>query len=198
MKIRLVMMKVVDVEKSNKKELRAKLSGRLKGFAECKFIVFEEEEGKIIGVSGIGGIFNVHGIELLEEARGKGLGKILFSKNIEEAKRRGYSYILASRNPANTPIIKLHDFLGFRCIFRIHYTQDLVREAIILILKPKGKIVQKFLGIFNTKVGMAVLSIGLKITRSLLFTKLLAYDPNRYPNPDIKYIIKNFDKVSEK
>ena len=191
-------MRVVDVDKSNKKELRPRLSGRLKSFLECKFIVIEEEDGKIIGVSGIGGIFNVHGIELLEEARGKGLGKILFSKNIEEAKRRGYSFILASRNPANTPIIKLHDFLGFRRIFRIHYTQDMVREAIILVLKPRGKIVQKFLGIFNTMSGMVVLSIGLKITRSFLFAKLLAYNPSSYPNPDMKYIIKNFEKVSEK
>jgi len=191
-------MRVVDVDKSNKKELRPRLSGRLKSFLECKFIVIEEEDGKIIGVSGIGGIFNVHGIELLEEARGKGLGKILFSKNIEEAKRRGYSFILASRNPANKPIIKLHDFLGFRRIFRIHYTQDMVREAIILVLKPRGKIVQKFLGIFNTMSGMVVLSIGLKITRSFLFAKLLAYNPSSYPNPDMKYIIKNFEKVSEK
>ncbi len=191
-------MRIVDVNKDSTKELTPRLSGRLKSFVKCKFIVLEDEDGKIIGVSGIGGVFNVHGIELLEEARGKGLGKKLFSENIEEAKRRGYSFILASRNPANTRIIKLHDFLGFRRIFRIHYTQDMVREAIILVLKPRGKIVQKFLGIFNTKVGMVVLSIGLKITRSFLFAKLLAYDPNRYPNPDMKYIIKNFEKVSEK
>jgi len=191
-------MRIVDVNEDSIKELTPRLSGRLKSFVKCKFIVFEEEDGKIIGVSGIGGVFNVHGIELLEEARGKGLGKKLFSKNIEEAKKRGYSFILASRNPTNTPIIKLHDFLGFRRIFRIHYTQDMVREAIILVLKPRGKIVQKFLGIFNTMSGMVVLSIGLKITRSFLFAKLLAYNPSRYPNPDMKYIIKNFEKVSEK
>jgi len=74
----------------------------------------------------------------------------------------------------------------------------MVREAIILVLKPRGKIVQKFLGIFNTMSGMVVLSIGLKITRSFLFAKLLAYNPSSYPNPDMKYIIKNFEKVSEK
>lgn len=191
-------MNIVDVNKSNKKKLRARLSGRLKGFTKCKFIVFEEEDGKIIGVSGIGGVFNVHAIELLEEARGKGLGKKLFSENIEEAKRRGYSFISASRNPANKRIIKLHDFFGFRRIFRIHYTQGMVREAIILVLKPRGKIVQKFLRIFNTMSGMVILSIGLKITRSFLFAKLLAYNPSSYPNPDMKYIIKNFEKVSEK
>jgi len=191
-------MRVVDVNENSIKDLRARLSGQLKSYIECEFLVFEEENGKIIGVSGIGGIFNVHGIKLLEEAQGHGLGKILFSKNIEEAKRRGYSFILASRNPANKRIIKLHDFFGFKRIFRIHYSQDIVSEAIILVLKPKGKIVQKFLGIFNTLSGMIILSISLKISRSLLFTKLLAYNPNKYPNPSIKYIIKNFEKLSEK
>lgn len=191
-------MKILDIDENNIKELRARLSGRLKDFLRCKFLVIEEEDGKIIGASGIGGFFNVHGIELLENARGKGLGKALFSKNIEEAKRRGYSFILASRNPTNKVIVKLHDFFGFRRIFRIHYTQDMVREVIILVLRPRGKIVEKILRIFNTVTGTAILSIGLKISKSFLFAKLLAYDPNRFPNPEIKSIIKNFEKISEK
>jgi len=103
-------MRVVDVNENNIKDLRARLPGKLKNFVGCKFLVFEEENGKIIGASGIAGIFNVHGLELLEEARGKGLGKALMAKNIEEAKKRGYSFICDSINPENIPVVKLVKF----------------------------------------------------------------------------------------
>jgi len=92
----------------------------------------------------------------------------------------------------------LLNFFEFEPLFRIHYREDFVRDANILVLKRRGILVKKMLSLFNSKLGSVLLAASLKITRSFLFTRLLAYNPNNYPNPDMKSIIKNFEKVSEK
>jgi len=186
-------LKIVDVDENIIQKLRSsRLSNKMKSLEYCKFLVIEEQEGQIIGASGIGGLLNVHSIQLAENVQGKGLGKTLFEKNIEEAKKRGLSYILVSRDPKNGKIIKLHSLLGFKPLFRIHYSEDRTSEALILVLKSKGEIVAKSLKFFNNIFGMSLLAIILKVSKSSLFKKFLTYSPEEFPDPSIKKYYNTF------
>jgi len=189
-------MKVVEVDKKIIEGLRhSELSREMKSLEFCKFLIIEESPEKIIGASGIGGILNVHSLQIDEKYQGKGLGKKLFKENIEEAKRRGYSFILLSRNPENIGIVKLHTIFGFKPLFRIHYSSDVISEALILPLKFYGKIITKTLRIFNTKFGIILLAILLKLSKRS-FTSTLTLSPDDFPNANIKYIISNFEKIN--
>jgi len=190
-------MQIIDVDNKIILELRKSgLSKEMKSLEFCKFLIIEKD-GKninIMGAGGVGGLFNVPSLQIGEEFQGKGLGKILLKATIDEAKKRKYSFISGSRNPKNSRAIKLHDYFGFKPIFRIHYSPEIIRDVIILVLSPKGKIVAKFLGIFNNKFGMVVLGIMVRITKSL-FREVLTLEPNEFRAPDIMHMIKNFEKL---
>lgn len=188
-------MKIVNVDKHIIQELRKSgLSKEMESLENCSFLVIEERNGKIIGAGGVGGFFNIPSLQIDEKYQGQGIGKILLGEIIHEAKKRGYSFISGSRNPENSRAIKLHDFYGFKPIFRAHYSPDFVRDVIILILRPRGKIVESFFRFFNTLVGTTLLSIVLKIAKSL-FPFMLTYPTQKYPNASIKCMIKNFEKL---
>jgi len=164
-------------------------------YDKCEFIVIEEINEKIVGVSCIGGFLNVIGIMILEDFRGKGIGKKLLTKNIEEAKRRGYSYVFATRRFNNTSIKKILDQNGFEHIFTISYSKEITSEAAILVINKRGLFIKKLLSFFNTRFGIFVLSILLKFSRKKLFSSLLAYNPNRYPPPDFHNTMNKFRKT---
>ena len=106
----MIKMKSVDVDEEIIERLRKdELSTKMKSLEFCKFLIIEEENGKVIGASGIGGLINNHSIIVKNEHHGKGLGLKLFRENIEEAKKRGYNYITSSRNPKNIAMKKLYD-----------------------------------------------------------------------------------------
>ena len=88
----------------------------------------------------------------------------------------------------------MHDELGYKTMFRIHYSKDIIQDIKIIIFKKRGFIVKKFLRCFNTKIGVFLLACILKISRSL-FKKMIAYDEKAVPIPDIKQIINNFEKI---
>ena len=188
-------MKIVDVDDSIIKKLRESgLSKEMKSLEFCKFLVIEEKDGKMIGAGGMGGLFNIPSLQISKELQGKGIGKILLDTTIKEAKRRGFSYISGSRNPENTRAIKLHDYFGFKIVFRAHYNSEMVRDVIILVLRPRGKIIGRILRIFNTIIGNILLAILLKIGKSL-FPVFLTYPPEEFPDVDILHMIKNFEKL---
>lgn len=188
-------MKIVNVDKHIIQELRKSgLSKEMESLENCSFLVIEERNGKIIGAGGVGGIFNIPSLQIDEKYQGQGIGKILLGEIIHEAKKRGYSFISGSRNPENSRAIKLHDFYGFKPIFRAHYSPDFVRDVIILILRPRGKIAESFFRFFNTLAGTTLLSIVLKIAKSL-FPLMLTYPTEKYPDASIKCMIKNFEKL---
>lgn len=187
-------MRVVDVDKNVIQELRRSgISQEMKSLEACKWIVLEELDGKIIGAAGLGGLFHVSGIQIEKNFRGKGIGKMIQGALVEEAKRRGYSFITVFIDPRNPVTSKLHNFFGYRTIFRIYYSPAIVQDIKILIFKPRGKIVAKFLSIFNTRIGIALLGLTLKITK-ILFAKVFLYS-EEIPDPNIKWIIKNFEKI---
>lgn len=188
-------MKIVNTNKNIIEQLRKSgLSQKMKSLESCDFLAIEEKEGKIIGAGGVGGLFNVPSLQIADQFQGKGIGKILLGASIEEAKKRGYSFISGSRDPENSRAIKLHDFYGFYPIFRAHYTPDIVSDVIILILKPKGKLVAKFFSLFNNIIGTIILASILKITKPL-FRRILTYPPEVHPNVSVICMIKNFKKL---
>ena len=189
-------IKIVDVDH----EIRGKLqeSGiteEMGSLENCKFLAIVENKGKIVGASGIGGIFQVLSLQIHPDHFNKGLGPKLLGMVIEEAKKRKYSYISASRNPDNTNAVRLHDFFGLKKIFQIKYRPEYTRDVIILEFNKKGKMMSKFLGFFNNIVGISILVLCLKIFRKTLFKVILTYPPEEFPEPEIIFGIKNFEKV---
>jgi hypothetical protein len=53
-----------------------------------------------------------------------------------------------------------------------------------------------FLRVFNTKVGMALLACCLKISKFTL-PKIISYNEKKIPNPNIKHMIGNFEKIQK-
>lgn len=170
------------------------ISKQMGSLESCKFLVLEEDGEEIIGACGVGGLFNVPSLQIADRCQGKGVGKRLLGEMLKEADKRGYSFISGSRNPENGRAIRLHDFFGFRPIFRIRYTPDMTRDVIILVMRPKGRLVSAFFRLFNNLAGMAVLAIVLKVTKPL-FTKVLTYPPDEFPDPSISSMLRNFRKL---
>lgn len=190
-------MKIVDVNDELVEKLRESglsVAG-FRSLEKCKFWAIEEKDDKIIGVGGMGGIFNVPALLINEKFQGQGLGKKLLELTINEAKKRGFSYISGSRNPENVRAIKLHDYFGFKKVFRVHYHPKFTRDIIILELRFRGKVVGKILGFFNTRVGNLLLSISLRVGKSL-FPLFLTYVPDEYPDVDILHMIRTFEKIN--
>lgn len=189
------MIKIVDVTDEIKDKLRKSgLSKDMISLEYCDFLVIDERENKIVGAGGLGGLLNVPSLQIDENYRGEKLGKKLLGITIEETKKRGYSFISGSRNPENLVAIKLHDFYGFKRIFRIHYSPGIVRDVIILVLTPKGKIIEKFFTIFNSLLGTIIFAVFIKIAKSF-FPKLFTLSPDEFPDISISHMIKNFEKL---
>lgn len=189
LKLRIVNVDTKIIEKLR----RDNLSTKMKSLEFCTFLVIEEENDRIIGASGIGGMVNNHSIIINEEHKRKGLGLRLFKENIEEAKRRRYSYITSSRNPKNIAMVKLHEICNFEPLLRINYSPEIVSEAHILPLNGKGCIIQKLLGFFNTKFGFMILAILLKSMKSQ-FGSILTLSTEEFEEPNFRYIVSNFKK----
>ena len=113
---------------------------------------------------------------------------------IKEAGRRGFSFVTVFVEPQNEASVKLHSFFNYDTVFRIHYSNEKILDVKIIILRPMGKIIKKFLSCFNSKIGIFFLACTLKITKPL-FKKVLSYNEENAPSPSIKTIIKNFKKI---
>lgn len=180
--------------KFREKLRKSGLSKEMKSLESCDWIVYEEQDGKIIGAAGVGGLFHVSGIQINKNFHGKGIGKTIQGVVITEAKRRGYSFLTVFNDPRNIASEKMHNSLGYKTIFRIHYSPEIISDVKILTFKLQGKIVEKFLCIFNTRVGIGFLACLLKFSK-FLFPKIILYSEENIPEPSIKCIIKNFEKI---
>ena len=188
-------MKILQVNELVRKQLRESgISKLMKSLESCEWVVLEEIDNRIVGAAGIGGLFHVSGIQILEGFQGKGIGKKLQKAVIEESKQRGYSFITVFNDPRNKPSANLHDSLGYIIIFRIHYSRSIVNDVKAIVFKKRGKIVINLLRIFNTKIGMFFLGCLLKIFR-FAFPNIILYNEDNLPTPSIRWILKNFEKV---
>jgi len=86
----------------------------------CRLIA--EEDGSIQGWAALspvssrcvyGGVAEIS-IYIGENARGKGIGKVLLARLIEESEQAGYWTLQSGIFPENKASIKLHERLGFR------------------------------------------------------------------------------------
>ena len=190
-------MRIVNVDSEIIKELRSSgISQEMRSLESMDWLVLADLDEEIIGAAGVGGLFNVEMIQTRKDYQGKGVGGLVQASAIEEAKKRGYSYITGLVDIDNKQSLKLNHGLGFKTIFRIHYAKNITQDIIILVFKPQGKIVEMFLSIFNTKVGMTLLACCLKISKFTL-PKIINYNEKKIPNPDIKHIMENFEKIEK-
>ena len=188
-------MKIVDVDNKIIKKLRGSdTSMQIRTLESADWIVMDEKNDKIVGAVGMGGLFHVSSIQIDKNFRGKGIGRMLQGELIKEAGRRGFSFVTVFIEPQNEASVKLHSFFNYDTVFRIHYSNEKILDVKIIILKPMGKIIKKFLSCFNSKIGIFFLACTLKITKPL-FKKVLSYNEENAPSPSIKTIIKNFQKI---
>ena len=188
-------MKIVNIDEDVISKLRnSNISTKMKSLESCEWVVLEEKDEIISGAAGMGGMFHVSGIQIHEKFRGKGIGKIIQKELIDEAKRKGYSFVTVFNDPNNTTSVKLHDSLGYQKIFRIHFAEGFVNDVKGISFNTKGKIMIKILSSFFNKIGTVLLAISLKFLKSI-FPKLIIYNETNGPSPDMKWIIKKFEKI---
>ena len=186
---------MVNVDKNIITKLRESgISDEMKSIESSDWIIYETIDNEIVGAAGMGGIFHTSSININTKFRGKGYGGKIQKELVNEARKRNYSFVTVFVDPRNDSSIKMHDELGYKTMFRIHYSKDIIQDIKIIIFKKRGFIVKKFLRCFNTKIGVFLLACILKISRSL-FKKMIAYDEKVVPIPDIKQIINNFEKI---
>ena len=190
-------MRIVNVDSKIIKELRSSgISQEMRSLESMDWLVLADMNEEIVGAAGVGGLFNVEMVQIRKDYQGKGVGGLLQASVIEEAKKRGYSYVTGLIDINNKESQKLNHGLGFKTVFRIHYAKNITQDIVILVFKPRGKIIETFLRIFNTKAGIAILACFLKISKST-FPKIISYNEKKIPNPDIKHMIGNFEKIQK-
>ena len=187
-------MRIVNVDSEIIKELRhSGISKEMRSLESSDWIVLAEVDKKTAGASGVGGFFNFNHIQVIEKFQSKGIGVLLIREVINESRKRGYSFITGMIDPTNKQSV-FHYKLGWEAIFRIHYSSEITQDVTIFTFNRRGKIVKSFLGIFNNILGMSILACLLKIFKAM-FPKIINYNEKKIPNPDVKHIIKNFEKL---
>ena len=188
-------MHIQEMNSNFKEKLRKSgLSKEMKSLESCYFFTIEEEDNLVVGAAGLGGLFHVSGIQILEKWRGKGLGKKLQGELVNEAKKRGYSFLTVFNDPRNIVSENLHNSLGYETVFRINYSENIIQNVKIIVFKKRAIIVKKILKIFNSKIGMLILGILLKFSRKI-FPKIISYNEENIPEPSIINMIKKFEKI---
>jgi len=188
-------MRIVDMDSEIIKELRRSgISKEMRSLESSDWVVLAEVDEKIVGVSGVGGLFNLTSIQVLKKIKGIGLGGLIQREMINESKKRGYSFITGMIDPENKQSVSLHNGFGFKTVFRIHYSPEITQDVIIFTFNRRGKIVKSFLGIFNNILGMSVLACLLKIFK-IFFPLMINYNEKIIPNANLTYILKNFEKI---
>ena len=148
-------MKIVDIDNKIIQKLRGSdTSMQIRTLESADWIVMDEKNDKIVGAVGMGGLFHVSSIQIDKNFRGKGIGRMLQGELIKEAGRRGFSFVTVFVEPQNEASVKLHSFFNYDTVFRIHYSNEKILDVKIIILRPMGKIIKKFLSCFNSKIGI--------------------------------------------
>tara|TARA_B100001540_G_scaffold203900_1_gene179581 strand:- start:963 stop:1529 length:567 start_codon:yes stop_codon:yes gene_type:complete len=188
-------MKIVDANENIIQRLRSSnISTEMKSLESCDWFVIDEKYDEISGTAGLGGLFHVSGIQINEKFRGLGIGKKLQYELILESKKRGYSFITVFNDPRNRVSTKLHDSLGYQKLFRINYAKNIVNDVKGMAFNNRGKFVLNCLKLFNSKQGMLILALSLKIFYKI-FPNLIIYNEGGLPKPSIKWITNNFEKI---
>ncbi len=188
-------MFVSKVTEEIKQKLRLdEISTTMKSLESAEWIVYETENDKIVGAAGIGGLFHSSSININEKFQGRGYGKKIQKRLVEEAKFKNFSYVTVFVDPRNTSSVKMHQNVGYQDIFRVHYSSEIIQDVKIIVLKKEGEFVKYLLSAFNTKIGMFFLASILKIFQNN-FRQLIGYNEKNIPKLSFNYIIKKFEKI---
>ena len=159
------------------------------------FLAIELNNKKIIGVGFVGGILNSYGIEIIEEFRGKGIGKKLLNEINDKCKKEKFSFLTGVFKPSNTNSVKMHMRVGYVPLFTFYYNETEGAEIpVILPFNKKGLFLIKIFKIFNTKFGNFLFALILSLLRPFL-KNLIAFSNDEVPKLDFKYSIASFEKV---
>ena len=193
------MINYVQVTKTNVEIIKQlqffNISTKMRSLESSDWIVYEQIDDKIMGAAGMGGLFHSSSINIHEKFRGKGLGKKIQIELVKEAKRKNFSFVTVFVDSRNASSQKMHDEVGYKTIFRIHYSNEIIQDIKIIIFNKRGMLVRKFLGCFNTKIGIFFLGCSLKIFKNY-FNSVIGYDEEKIPIPSIKHIVQNFEKIA--
>jgi GNAT superfamily N-acetyltransferase len=161
------------------------------------FLAIELNNKKIIGVGFVGGILNSYGIEIIEEFRGKGIGKKLLNEINNKCKKEKFSFLTGVFKPTNTNSVKMHMSVGYVPLFTFYYnTTEGAEIPVILPFNKKGLFLIKLFKICNTRFGNFLFALILSFLQPFL-KNLIAFSNNEMPKLDLKYCISNFEKVTK-
>jgi len=162
-----------------------------------RFLSIEKNNSKIIASCFVGGMLNFNGIEILEEFRGKGLGKKLLNEIVSECKRKNLPFITGVFKSGNIVSIKAHTNIGYKPTFTCYYNKTIGREIfIILPFNKKGKIIGNFCKVFNTRIGNAIFAISFFLLNPFL-KNIMTFTGDTMPKIDLSYSLRNFEKVQD-
>ena len=188
-------VKISDTNVEIIKQLQlSKISTKMRSIELSDWVVFEQIDDKIIGAAGMGGYFHSSSINVNENFRGKGYGARIQKELVKTAKKKNYSFVTVFVDPRNKSSQKMHDSVGYKTVFRIHYSKEIIQDVKIIILQKRGIVIQKFLKCFNSTIGMFFLGCFLKIFKNF-FNNVIGYNEEKIPIPSIKHIVNNFEKI---
>jgi hypothetical protein len=161
-------------------------------FMNSDFLIMQKENDSIIGAGFIGGMFHSYGLEILEEYRGKGLGKKILYETVEECKKRNFSVITGVWKQTNLAPIGMHMKIGFVPVFNLHYNEKEGREIIVIMpLNKKGQLFVKLCKIFDSKLGNLIFAIFFKLMTPFL-KSLIAFSGDTISPISISSCFKNY------
>ena len=188
-------MQVVTVDKKIIERLRKSgISSEMKSIELCDWLVIQEMNGNILGAAGIGSLLNTTTLQIGKNFRSKGIGPKIFVEFVNEAKKRKYSFLLGSTEVSNIASSRIHEFVDMHVVFRIPYSKDRILDIRLLPFNAKGKIIGKLFRFFNLRIGMFILACILRISKPI-FPRVLGHTTEDIPDPNITWIMKNFNKV---
>ncbi|MGI0056308.1 MAG: GNAT family N-acetyltransferase [Nitrosarchaeum sp.] len=188
---------VVDTDNSVKDKLKKTTFSEefIRPCSNSEFIAIEEENSKWLGICFVGGLLHATGIEILKEARGRGLSNKLLAHVLEECKKRKISFLTGVFKPTNLVSIKIHTAIGYKPIFNFYYNKQVGEEIIVILpFNKKGDLLYNMLRVFNTRIGNALFAIILILFRPFL-RSITAFEGEEMPKINFKECIKNFKKI---
>ena len=127
------MIIVVETDNSVKEKLKKTTFGKdfVQTCLNSEFLVVEEEDSKWLGICFVGGLLHTNGIEILEEARGRGISKKLLDRIIDECNKRRISFLTGVFKPTNLVSIKIHTAIGYKPVFNFYYNKQVGEEITV-------------------------------------------------------------------
>ena len=177
---------------------RAGISDRiLDNCRNSKFLVVQYDGDEIVGVCFVSGSLNVIGTEVASRYRGRGISHALLQELTGECRRRNMPFLTGAFKPSNVPSVRAHTGAGYVPVFTFHYSRAEGKEIVVILpLNRRGALAKRLLRAFDTRMGNAAFALAVKGARPLV-KALMGFSPGAMPEVDLKYSLRNFEKVAE-